>query len=457
MRRLRIQLRKLSNISLFLISGLTVCTLAAFAQSASEARKDTALEERIAQTLKDYEKWKSDLEKTPEVIEGLKKKAQSPDRHLGGEGRTAQRLLAKLGESSQIQNLVCELYARDPQAQLDATQMLSSVGGYASIRALSRVILGGPAYGDRPPGYFVTLRMHALGALSALIPELKIPIKARFGIAPQEQQFRDWYDWIEDHRAQLGRLQPSDGGDLNENDCLRLQKEDFSVADIVSIRITTFRQNAQPSRDPDPFTILNQNGNFLIGNRGVEHAAITALVNAVTNPLEDLPNLADVGIDEHWLKSNARAALASLPPKIQTYTTESPDGTVLLTAEDKQEFLKQFTDMDRMNAVFRGNFFVLDGVRDGVNVQIKLRDGREIRLWSEGSELFLLPWAMQGKAYKEVFDYRLSEAIARLLPKDAPNVDRLSATGSYALRRKLALSLAINITSDCSKKECHTM
>jgi hypothetical protein len=448
--------RKLHVI--FVTGGLIACPSFGVAQSAPEP-KQTSLEQRVAQSIKDYDKWKGGLEKTPEIIARLKVQAESPDRHLGSEGWNAQETLAKLGDRGQLQNLVCELYAKDSQAQLDATWMMSFVGGYASIRALSKAMLGGPDYGDYPPGGYATLRMHALGALSKLITELEIPLKARFGIAPPDQQFRDWYDWIEEHRAELGKLQPSEGGDLGQSDCADLQRKKFSLRDVALIRITSSWSPYRGDKENiATWTAYNRHGKFFVGTESVNEIALATLVRAVTDPATGKPTLRDLGIDESWLASNAQAALDSLPAKVQAFNGSALEDYVL-TREDRQQFLKLFGDMDSMNEVFQGNFYVSEGTDEGsarVGLEIELRGGETIRLWSRGAGLFLLPWTIGGQEYNKVFDYRLSQAVAKLLSRSAPNFEQLSGTGKYSLRRRLALGLISEIAYQSAKQQRQT-
>lgn len=440
---------------LVLFLGQSVCAFPVPVQSDSDSAADAALQTRIVHTVKAYETWRSGLKPNQQTTGALRSKTDSTHSDSGREPETARRELARLGDIDQIHSFVCQLYARDPKIQLNGVEALSEIGGYASIEALANVMLENPPYRRTPPGHYFSLRTYALGTLSKLLPELKVPPIASF-VSPSEQQFRNWYDWIGEHRAQLAQLPPSEGGNLAEKDCARLEKQDFTLADISAVHITTFGPRSGSSESTESFTIANRDGKFFIGGRPADKVALAALVNAVLDPNEELPSLSDIGITSAWLRDNAQAALASLPHRIESYNNDVPNGAVF-TEEDKQQFLRLFVDMDAMDPVFRGNFFAVDGPKDGVTVEISLRDGQTVRLWSEGSSLFLLPWAMQGKTYKEIYDLRLSQAIADLLPKDAPNVDQLSASGKYALRARLALSLAINITSECSKKECRSM
>lgn len=89
-----------------------------------------------------------------------------------------------------------------------------------------------------------------------------------------------------------------------------------------------------------------------------------------------------------------------------------------------------------------------------VQVTIRLKNAQIIRLSALGSGPFLLPWEIQSQSQVETPDHRISLAIAALRPKDAPNIEQLSSSGSYDLRRQFALELADYIKKVCNSEGC---
>jgi len=429
-----------------MVIAFLACIPATAMQLSAQSETGDALELRIAKETAEYRKWKNDRSNRLEYMHRLRDNAQSPDKHFGGQAETAQEELARLGDREQMNSIVCELYARDPYVQLDAIRKLDRVGGYASIEALSALIIGN-FLSEHSRN---TLRASAVRVLSGLIPELKVPLILRLGAGtPQEEQVREWYDWIGAHRNQLGRLQPSEGGDLTQSDCARLQNREFKLDDVLSIQITMFSSTPNSSHQ---YTILNRAGRFFMGAKPVDSDALTALVTAVTAPLEENSRLSDFGIGTAWLAANAGKALAEIPSN----PVDHGSGIRHLTPEEKRRFLELFSDPEKMNGLLQGNFYFYRDPGNcecpGANVEISLRSGGMVKLWAQGSKLFLLPWTIQGQELRKLFDFRLSRAVASLLPADAPYANCLSGRGPFSLRLQLALELARLITSKCFEK-----
>jgi len=419
----------------------------------SQLDHDGKLDQYVTLKAKEYDIWKTKLLQDPERIERLRKDAESTDKHFGGQAEIAQETLARLGDRNEMDGIVCDIYAKDPEIQRQTLRRLEDVGGYASIAVLAKIMYEDPPYNSSPSGQSVTLRQSATTALVKLVPELPAPIIVRMGvIPPSDQQARDLYNWIAERRPVLGRLGPTEGGDVIPTVCAQRQRIDFSPQDITAIQILTTLNSAEAPGTR--FTVERRQGKFFLGKRPVNQAAVTALIDAVRSPQEDVPSLSDLHLDASWLAANADQALKD----VMGSTTQDIKGrTKTLDAEEQKQFLVAFSDVKRMNDTFRGCVVyrcVPTADEPRVQIAITLLHSRKIKLWSEGSGLFLLPWKIEGQEHRKLFDYRLSLAVAALFPKGAPNVDRLSATDDYTIRRQLALSLTNWIASDCFKGKC---
>src|SRR5260370_40629484 len=312
-----------------------------------------------------------------------------------------------------------------------------------------------PTSNSSPANQSRSLRQHAVRALAKLVPDLKIPlINSVSAIPPTDDQIRAWYNWIASHREQLGRLQPTERGDVNPSDCARLEKVNFEAQDVPSVHITTTWSGSGPSRTGD-YTISNRSGKFYMGKRLVNQSALIAFFNAIREPQEQSPSLTDLGLTASWLAANAKEALEEASTRTVNDTQGHPQG---LDERDKKKFLEMFTDVKAMNDLLPACFRDYDPLQSGdlpwVKVEIRLRDGRAITLRSQRNGLFLLPWKIDGQEHRKLFDQRISLALAAFLPKDAPNADRLAASGQYAIRRQLAFELEDQIKGPCFTKEC---
>jgi hypothetical protein len=138
-------------------------------------------------------------------------------------------VMAKPGERDQIDGIVCEVYDSDYRIQYLAVQKLRNVGGYASIKALARIMLDAPPYNSHPTigdAIYSSLRQYAVKALDQLVPELDVPRGVLAGSElPTDDQVREWDNWIASHKEQFIHLEPTEGGDVSKSDCADLDKK----------------------------------------------------------------------------------------------------------------------------------------------------------------------------------------------------------------------------------------
>lgn len=426
------------------------------ATSSAQDAHEAQLERRVFQEVEDYAKWKSALLNNKQELESLRQQTKLPDRSLGGQAESARETLAKFGDSEQIVQVACEFYSYsvDNFAQFAAAQKLQRIGGFASIRLLAEIML------DPANHSYVAVRkmsqsparLNALKALAKLVPELGIPIQVSMaGSAVTEEQVRTWYDWLGAHREELSKLQPSDISIPSRSDCSKIRGVNLSSSDVISLDIVIASAVPAPTR-PRRYKIVNRGDRFFLGKHEVNEASINDLFSALSSPLSDPLTLADLGLDDNWLVANANAALqfVSAAPATSAFGKQPEE----LNGSERQQFLMLFSDNNRMNDILEGCLLIRTNDHPSVQVTIRLKDAQIIRLSALGSGPFLLPWEIQSQSQVETPDHRISLAIAALLPKDAPNIEQLSSSGSYDLRRQLALELADYIKKVCNSEGC---
>ena len=166
------------------------------------------------------------------VVGKLKKHARGPDK-LGTDAAKAEISLAKQGDKQQMQRIVCELwYSKDAEAQMEATVKLGAVGGYASIKALAEVMQQKPDYNVGPRGgHLGSLQSYAVKQLAALLPEVIPAMFWNFPTTATEEQKRNWYEWIQQHRDEIYSA-PQEVPNVNRQTCravLREQDRNISI------------------------------------------------------------------------------------------------------------------------------------------------------------------------------------------------------------------------------------
>lgn len=163
---------------------------------------------------------------SPDELKRLKQEAALPDKSLWTPAAKAQVRLARLGDRSEMESIVCEMqFGTSAKVQYEAISKLQAVGGYASIQALSAVMLANPDYNARPSGFVARQREYAIKALGELLPQV---IPARFRIFPPtatEEQIHGWFNWIQEHREELYRP-PTEGWQVDKKGCRRYLRKD---------------------------------------------------------------------------------------------------------------------------------------------------------------------------------------------------------------------------------------
>lgn len=454
------RLRKCCALILLVHAALPLRALDS--SSMTQDEKEVRLERRISKEVADYDNWKAGLTKNIQDMQQLRKEAELTDSSPSSDSASAQEALAKFGDPEQIGRIACEFYHHgdDTFRQFAAAQKFERIGGYASIRILAEIMLDPNSHSYSPPEQETPsrspARMYAIKVLAKLVPELDIPIQVWMaGTAPSEDQIRDWYDWIADHRNELSRLQPAAASIPSRSDCQRMRGIHISLSEIASLNIAIFAQAPDYPRT-GAYLISNRSNKFFIGRREVDETHLTLLLSALSTPLLDAPTLADLGIDQQWLDRNADAALGGIAAMATANFNDksfAPFGE-----EERQYFQAFFVNRESMDRLLRATWVATDHKSDmpKVEVLISLRQGQTIQLLSGSSGPFLLPWQVKVESRNafQIFDYRISSAIAALLPKGAPNKDRLCAIGKYELRQQLASELADYVRNMCNKDGC---
>jgi hypothetical protein len=170
-----------------------------------------------------------------------------------------------------------------------------------------------------------------------------------------------------------------------------------------------------------------QKGVFLRDGKPIAAAQVEALVNALEAHRIPKPEMANLGVTLEWLKE-----------RLPLVETEMPDTFLDATATQKQLFERSFTDPDRMAKVVPHLFFccTLDAY-PFAEVEIDFEDGSKLSASSHSSNVFMIPWELNGKHEKGTIDdhdgtfyygtynAEISRAVSALLPAKSVNKDRL--------------------------------
>jgi hypothetical protein len=195
---------------------------------------EKTLDQRIDKEVREYRDWRESFLRDPDRIRELRKGSGDKQFDSGyGSGPSSARVtLAKLGDEKQFKKIVCEVYSNHSKAQLFAINKLAEIGGYASIKALADAMLNNPPMKPMSAGdsFYLPLRTYILRSLTGLVPEMEVPAMARYVAAPiSDEQAREWYNWIMEHRDQLGRLEPNGAVELDPASCAELNKRKHSA------------------------------------------------------------------------------------------------------------------------------------------------------------------------------------------------------------------------------------
>ena len=125
-----------------------------------------------------------------------------------------------------MQRIICELwYSKNAGAQMEATAKLGAVGGYASIQTLAKVMQEHPDYNVRPQGgHLDSLQSYAIKQLAALLPQLIPAVFRNFPNTATEEQKRNWYEWIRQHRADINTA-PQEVPEVDQQTCRVILRE----------------------------------------------------------------------------------------------------------------------------------------------------------------------------------------------------------------------------------------
>jgi hypothetical protein len=176
--------------------------------------------------------------------------------------------------------------------------------------------------------------------------------------------------------------------------------------------------------------------------RPVPMQDVTSLLQVLAAPPMPHAELLNLGITEPWLNESAGRALRG-----ETGCAFTPEHKALLTSK--------FTDLQAVKT------FLPDLLQPGTNDDspwmdiVILKNGETVwQLASRSqSELFMLPWAINGpKKSFTTYNADVSRALARLLPKKFVNRDRMAGA---ALEHELGSRVARRFLGICEAAACH--
>lgn len=155
----------------------------------------------------------------------------------------------------------------------------------------------------------------------------------------------------------------------------------------------------------------------------VDSNAIQDLLQAMDAPVNAAPSMADLGITENWLKQHF--------PAVETKNNELVSHK---DASPRQRALYQrtFETPHLLRPVVEKLFQEPRHTDDYpfVRVTLTLENGATLQAESVSQHEFMLPWNLTRKGRRRTaFNSAISRAIARLLPRDGVNRERLNGEG----------------------------
>jgi hypothetical protein len=132
--------------------------------------------------------------------------------------------LARLGEQDQLQEIWCRAITDDPKRGLyPSTYELESVAGWFGIQGLERLltpdVVRWHKLSEKEKNNDALAEPLSLTALKALPKVIPNP-PAQFTEKEWKQQVKAWRQWIDAHKDELSKLQPTgEGVDFSPNAC----------------------------------------------------------------------------------------------------------------------------------------------------------------------------------------------------------------------------------------------
>ena len=141
--------------------------------------------------------------------------------------------LAQMGETDQLQQILCELDFGDPPAvPINALSKLRSVGGWFSIHSTAKFLGDDPAYlqpHSDPFGMHPSIQVVALVTLPHLVSNPPLDeIQIKYPPQDTTKEVRIWREWLQKNHDSLSKLQPvGEGVVSSERVCREVLRHDL--------------------------------------------------------------------------------------------------------------------------------------------------------------------------------------------------------------------------------------
>jgi hypothetical protein len=163
--------------------------------------------------------------------------------------------------------------------------------------------------------------------------------------------------------------------------------------------------------------ILPKNGVFAYKGKRLDTSQIQALVAALQSPAVPRPDPANLGATPAWLDEQ----VASRNPRSRAQAGKT-------TPRQQALFTTTFRDPQTIARVLLELFsFVRTDDYPFARVEVILGDGSKLAAETHSYYPFMLPWAIEGSG-AQTFNADISRALSRLLPRKAPNKERLAGS-----------------------------
>ena len=176
-------------------------------------------------------------------------------------------------------------------------------------------------------------------------------------------------------------------------------------------------------------TIFREGTGFVRDRKPVAPSLIHALVNSLAAPRIAKPDVANLGIDEAWLKLQ----VSKQQPRSFAQATATTKGQQAL-------FEKSFTDPVVASRAIPHLFdFWKSDDYPGVKVEVLFEDGSRLAASTHSYYVFMLPWGV-GDEKDGTYNADISRAVSALLPPKVVNKERLNGSGLQELLTEAVMS-----------------
>jgi hypothetical protein len=187
-------------------------------------------------------------------------------------------------------------------------------------------------------------------------------------------------------------------------------------------------------------TISRSVDGYHVNGDPVADRLVADLVRAIDEPTVRRPTLSNFGINKRWLAANAREGIREYA---EEYFSKAAPNL-------QQLYFSSFNDI-RLIAQLLPSRNHVRWTDDYPSIELTLRgeDGGIVKVSSEAQPLFMLPWKIvRNGRVTRTYNAHISRALARLLPKDFVNKERLVGEG---LKEELARAVMHHIEDDWNR------